>query len=187
MVSCYGKWWHHLLHVDAISFFVINRCQKKKKKLMEKIFISSEQLENFNEMFMQEVTYDNIKSHKRLWFYLFCRRYILEKSHHKKILKMLIKTFLLHYKKILKVVIKMLLIWSESSLCSLCYELQYENFRDCENKTPNTNGLVKKTNYDTKITVIEKEILITIRSVEKMLRMGQLQRLKIKCQMLITF
>ena len=35
---------------------------------MEKIFISSEQLENFNEMFMQEVTYDNIKSHKRLWF-----------------------------------------------------------------------------------------------------------------------
>ena len=34
-------------------------------------------------------------------------------------------------------------------------------------KTPNTNGLVKKTNYDTKITVIEKEILITIRSVEQ--------------------
>ena len=78
----------------------------------------------------------------------------------------------------------MLLIWSESSLC---YELQYENFRDCENKTPNTNGLVKKTNCDTKITVIEKEILITIRSVEKMLRMGQLRRRKIKCQMLMTF
>ena len=187
MASCYGKCWHHLLHVDAISFFVINRCQKKKKIVMEKIFISSEQLENFNEMFMQEVTYDNIKSPKRLRFYLFCRRYILEKPHYKKILKMLIKTFLLHYKKILKMVIKiflMLLIWSESSLC---YELQYENFRDCENKTPNTNGLVKKTNCDTKITVIEKEILINIRSVEKMLRMGQLRRRKIKCQMLMTF
>ena len=134
---------------------------------MEKIFIPSEQPENFNEIFMQEVTYDNIKSRKRLWFYLFCRRYILEKPHYKKILKMLIKTFLLHYKKILKMVIKtflMLLIWSESSLY---YELQYENFRECENKTPNTNGLVKKTNYDTKITVIEKEILITIRSVEQ--------------------
>ena len=65
-------------------------------------------------------------------------------------------------------------------------KLQYENFRNCKSKTPNTNRLVTKTNYNTKITVIEKETLITIRSVEKLLRMEQLQRLQIKCQMLMT-
>ena len=65
-------------------------------------------------------------------------------------------------------------------------KLQYENFRSCKSKTPNTNRLVTKTNYNTKITVIEKEMLITIRSVEKLLRMEQLQRLQIKCQMLMT-
>ena len=50
-------------------------------------------------------------------------------------------------------------------------KLQYENFRNCKSKSPNTNRLVTKTNYNTKITVIEKEMLITIRSVEKLLRM----------------
>lgn len=65
-------------------------------------------------------------------------------------------------------------------------KLQYENFRNCKSKTPNTNRLVTKTNYNTKITVIENEMLITIRSVEKLLRMEQLQRLQIKCQMLMT-
>ena len=43
--------------------------------LTEKFFISSEQLENFNEIFRKDVTYDNIKSHKKAGFHPLFRRY----------------------------------------------------------------------------------------------------------------
>ena len=36
---------------------------------MEKIFIFSERLRNFNEIFRNDVTYDNIKSHKKPGLY----------------------------------------------------------------------------------------------------------------------
>ena len=38
--------------------------------LTEKFFISSEQLEEFYEIFRKDVTYDNIKSHKNQGFTL---------------------------------------------------------------------------------------------------------------------
>ena len=49
------------------------------KMLSEKIFISSNDLSNFNEIFSKDATYDNIKSHKKPGLYSLCRRCTLEK------------------------------------------------------------------------------------------------------------
>ena len=59
---------------DAISFFVTRKCQKFEKltqivNIEEKkssCFISSERWRNFNEIFRKDVTYDNIKSCKKV-------------------------------------------------------------------------------------------------------------------------
>ena len=37
-------------------------------------------LRNFNEIFRKDVTYDNIKSHKKSWFHPLCRRYVFGKT-----------------------------------------------------------------------------------------------------------
>ena len=39
-----------------------------------KIFVSSERLRNFNEIFRKDVTYDNIKSHKKARLHPLSRR-----------------------------------------------------------------------------------------------------------------
>ena len=46
---------------------------------MEKIFISSEQLEEFQGNF-QDMAYDNIKSHKKPGHHPFSRRYVFRKT-----------------------------------------------------------------------------------------------------------
>ena len=63
-----------MLYADVISFFITKKCQKiqkidkKQLLLMEKILISSERLEEFKRIFRKDVTYDNIKSHKKPGF-----------------------------------------------------------------------------------------------------------------------
>ena len=48
--------------------------------MTEKFFITSERLEEFNEIFRKDVTYGNIKSHKKPGFHPLFRRYIFRKS-----------------------------------------------------------------------------------------------------------
>ena len=47
---------------------------------MEKIFISSERVEELNEIFRKVVTYDNIKSHKKPGLHPVPKRYLFEKT-----------------------------------------------------------------------------------------------------------
>ena len=48
--------------------------------LTGKIFISSEQLEEFQSNFKNDVTYGNIKTHKKTGFHPLIRRYIFGKT-----------------------------------------------------------------------------------------------------------
>ena len=48
--------------------------------LTEKVFTSSNDLRNCNEIFRKDVTYDNIKSHKKPGFHPLFRRHIFEKN-----------------------------------------------------------------------------------------------------------
>ena len=85
----YKKCWHYLFYADVISFFVTRKSQQIGKIdanrwkwliLTEKVFIFLNDTRNSNEVFKKDVTYDNIKSHKKSWFYPLFRRYIFRKA-----------------------------------------------------------------------------------------------------------
>ena len=71
--------WLYLLHVDVISFFVTEECQKIQK-MAEKFKKNSyllEDLKNFNNIFKKNVTY-NIKGAVKLYFiYFLCSVIVL--------------------------------------------------------------------------------------------------------------
>ena len=48
--------------------------------LADKFFISSEQYEEFHDIFRKDVTYDYIKSHKKPGFHPLFRKYIFQKT-----------------------------------------------------------------------------------------------------------
>ena len=48
--------------------------------LKKKIFISSDDLTKFNEIFRKDVAYDNIKNHKQTWSQPLYRKHIFAKS-----------------------------------------------------------------------------------------------------------
>ena len=72
----------NLSYTDVISFFKTRKCQKvnnkKKEKRWSSFFLKN--LRNFNEIFRKDVTYGNIKIHKKSGLHLLSRRYIFGKA-----------------------------------------------------------------------------------------------------------
>ena len=65
-----------------MSVFATRKCQKKKKKLVKLVNIEEENIHifrgNFNEIFRENVSHDNIKSQRKQGLYPFCRKYSFE-------------------------------------------------------------------------------------------------------------
>ena len=60
-------------NADVISFFVTRKFQRKFSYFLK-------DMRNLNAIFRQDVTYDNVKSHKEAWVHPLFRRYIFGKT-----------------------------------------------------------------------------------------------------------
>ena len=80
------KWRLHLLYAYVIRFFVTRECQEIQKIdknswywQRKSSYLLNDQ-RNFNKIFRKDVTYGNIKSHKKPGVHPLSRRYIFEKT-----------------------------------------------------------------------------------------------------------
>ena len=76
------KCWHYLLFAVVINFFVTRKCQKIQKvdENRRKSFYLPNDLRDFNEIFRKDVTYDNVKSYKKVALHPVSKRCIFGKA-----------------------------------------------------------------------------------------------------------
>ena len=72
---------HHLLYAGEINLFVKKwGLEKEKKKVLRNFFEELNDLSSVNKSFRKCMTYDNIKSYKKLGFHSLSRRQIFRKT-----------------------------------------------------------------------------------------------------------